>query len=68
MIEFLHFLGMLFGVSGIVFAVFASGNLLAACALPKNYTNEIYYYSKKSLIFLGLMILSLVLMVALITI
>lgn len=61
MIEFLHFIGVLFGVAGIVFAVFAVGNLLSACAFPKDMVEQAWPYSKKALIFLGLMVLSLAL-------
>ena len=61
MIEFLHFIGVLFGVAGIVFAVFAVGNLLSACMFPKDMVEQAWPYAKKAYIFLGLVVLSLVL-------
>ena len=57
---FLHFLGILFGVAAIGCAVIAVHNMLSAVAFPKSMKDEAWSYTKKSYIFLGLVILFLV--------
>ena len=65
MVEILHFLSALFGVAGIIFAVFADVNLVTACTYPKDMTDEAWPYAKKAYIFLGLMLISLALCIVL---
>ena len=60
MITFLHFLGTLFGVVAIVWAVAAVVNLVSACTFPKSMADEAWPYAKKYYIFLGLMLLFIV--------
>lgn len=57
---FLHFLGVLFGVGAIGFAVIAVHNMLSAVAFPKSMKDDAWPYVKKSYIFLGLTFLLLV--------
>ena len=65
MTEFLHFIVALSGVAGIAFAVFAVINLVSACTFPDDMKDEAWPYAKKAYKFLGLMMLSLVLMICL---
>ena len=54
------FLGVLFGVAAIGCAVIAVHNMLSAVAFPKSIEDEVWPYTKKSYIFLGLVILFVV--------
>lgn len=64
---FLHFLGILFGVTAICMALAAVMNMLMAIALPESMDDEAWPYAKKSYIFLGLMILFVVISILLTT-
>lgn len=68
MIAFLHFLGILFGVTAIGCAVGAVVNLVNACTFPKSMIDEAWPYVKKCYIFLGLTILFIVIGVLLMAI